>query len=114
MARRRSLKGKRKQAFKLKLSQSTLYSLVSVGLIVAGGLILISLARPNPALELVFNFTWQYFGCGVFLLPFVFLSAGLVLTRLKWRIAKPSVFLGALVFLLSAISLTPPRPIVNL
>ncbi|HKZ35504.1 MAG TPA: DNA translocase FtsK [Patescibacteria group bacterium] len=106
MARRRSLKGKRKQAFKLKLSQSTLYSLASLGLIVIGGLILLSLARPNPTLELVFNFCWQYFGWGTFLLPFVFLSAGMMLTRLKWRVAKPSVFLGSLILLLSSIALT--------
>ncbi|MDZ7586748.1 MAG: DNA translocase FtsK, partial [Patescibacteria group bacterium] len=40
------------------------------------------------------------------LLPFIFLTAGLMLTRLKWRITKPNVFVGSAIFLITSISLT--------
>ena len=104
--KRRSTKGKRKQAFKLKLPKETVYTLSSTGLILIGALVLVSLSRQSPFLELIFNFFSSLFGWGIFLLPFIFLSAGLMLTRLKWRITKPNVFVGSLVLLISVISLT--------
>ncbi len=103
---KRSRKGKRKQAFKLKLPKETIYTLSSTGLILIGALVMVSLSRQSPFLELIFNFFSSLFGWGIFLLPFIFLSAGLMLTRLKWRITKPNVFVGSLVLLVSAISLT--------
>lgn len=104
--KRRSTKGKRKQAFKLKLPKETIYTLSSTGLILIGVLVMVSLSRQNPFLNLVFNFFSSLFGWGIFLLPFILLSAGLMLTRLKWRITKPNVFIGSLVLLISATSLT--------
>jgi len=103
---KRSTKGKRKQAFKLKLPKETIYTLSSTGLILIGALVMVSLSRQSPFLEIIFNFFSSLFGWGIFLLPFIFLSAGLMLTRLKWRITKPNVFVGSLVLLISAISLT--------
>jgi len=103
---KRSTKGKRKQAFKLKLPKETIYTLSSTGLILIGALVMVSLSRQSPFLELIFNFFSSLFGWGIFLLPFIFLSAGLMLTRLKWRITKPNVFVGSFVLLVSAISLT--------
>jgi S-DNA-T family DNA segregation ATPase FtsK/SpoIIIE len=67
---------------------------------------LVSLSRQTPFLDLLFSYFFNLFGWGTFLLPFVFLSAGLMLTRLKWRVTKPNVFVGALVLLVSSISLT--------
>jgi len=104
--KRRSTKGKRKQAFKLKLPKETIYTLSSTGLILLGTLVMVSLSRQNPFLNLIFNFFSSLFGWGIFLLPFILLSAGLMLTRLKWRITKPNVFVGSLVLLFSATSLT--------
>jgi len=104
--KKRSTKGKRKQAFQLKLPKETIYTLSSTGLIVTGALIMVSLSRQSPLLELIFKFFSSLFGWGILLLPFLFLSAGLMLTRLKWRITKPNVFVGVTVLLISAISLT--------
>jgi len=104
--KKRSTKGKRKQAFKLKLPKETIYTLSSTGLILIGALIMVSLSRQSPLLEFIFNFFSSLFGWGTLLLPFIFLSAGLMLTRLKWRITKPNVFIGSVVLLISAISLT--------
>ena len=107
MARKkRSTKGRRKQAFKLKLPKETIYTLSSTVLILFGGLIMVSLSRQSPFLKLVFNYFSGLFGWGVLLLPFLFLSAGLTLTRLKWRITKPNVFVGSFLLLVTSVSLT--------
>ncbi|MFC1627354.1 DNA translocase FtsK [Patescibacteria group bacterium] len=106
MAKKRSTKGKRKQPFKFKLPQETIYTISSTALILTGALILVSLSRQSQFLELIYQFFSSLFGWGVLFLPFVFLSAGLMLTRLKWRITKPNVFVGSLVLLISATSLT--------
>lgn len=99
-------RGRRKQPFKLKLPSETLYTLVSTGLILAGGLTLLSLSRQGALLLVIFDFFSALFGWGILLLPFIFISAGLMLTRLRWRITKPNVLVGSLVFWLSAVSLT--------
>jgi len=103
MKRRR---GRRKEPFRLKLPKETLYTLVSTGLILAGGLTLLSLSQQGQLLELIFNYFNALFGWGILLLPFIFVAAGLMLTRLKWRITKPNVFVGALILWLSGVSLT--------
>lgn len=103
MKRRR---GRRKEPFKLKLPKETLYTLVSTGLILAGGLTLLSLSQQGRLLELIFNYFNALFGWGILLLPFIFVAAGLMLTRLKWRVTKPNVFVGALILWLSGVSLT--------
>ena len=104
--KKRSTKGKRKQPFKLKLPRETLYTLSSTGLILIGGLIMVSLSRQSQFLELIYNFFNSLFGWGILLLPFLFLSSGVMLTRLKWRITKPNVFVGSAILLISAVSLT--------
>ncbi|MFH1280293.1 MAG: DNA translocase FtsK [Candidatus Beckwithbacteria bacterium] len=104
--KKKSTKGKRKQPYKLKLPKETIYTLSSTGLILIGGLIMVSLSRQSPFLEMIFGYFNSLFGWGILLLPFIFLSSGLMLTRLKWRITKPNVFVGSLVLLISTISLT--------
>lgn len=106
MSRKHSSRGKRHQPFQLKLPKETIYTLASTGLILVGGLIMVSLSRQSQFLELIFQYFYNLFGWGIFLLPFIFLSAGLMLTRLKWRITKPNVFVGSVVLLISTISLT--------
>src|SRR3990167_3224182 len=101
-----SRRGRRKQPFKLHLPRETLYTLASTGLILAGGLTLLSLSRQGALLMVIFNFFSALFGWGILLLPFIFVSAGLMLTRLKWRITKPHVFVGSLILWLSSVSLT--------
>jgi S-DNA-T family DNA segregation ATPase FtsK/SpoIIIE len=106
MSKHHSNKGKRKQPFLLKLPRETLYTLASTGLILFGGLIMVSLSRQSSFLELIFKFFSSLFGWGILFLPFLFLSAGLMLTRLKWRITKPNVFVGSAILLISSVSLT--------
>lgn len=99
-------RGRRKEPFKLHLPKETLYTLASTSLILVGGLTLLSLSRQGALLLVIFNFFSALFGWGILLLPFMFVSAGLMLTRLKWRITKPNVFVGSLILWLSLVSLT--------
>jgi len=103
---RHSRRGRRKQPFKLHLPKETLYTIISTGLILTGGLTLLSLSQQGELLLVIFNFFNSLFGWGILLLPFIFVSAGLMLTRLKWRITKPNVFVGSLILWLSSVSLT--------
>lgn len=48
----------------------------------------------------------RYLGWTAFAAPFIFFSAGLMLTRLKWRIASPNIFLGSLLLTASLAALT--------
>ena len=77
---RHSRRGRRKQPFKLHLPRETLYTLASTGLILAGGLTLLSLSRQGALLLVIFNFFSALFGWGIFLLPFIFHFAGFVFT----------------------------------
>lgn len=104
--KRRSTKGRRKQAFKLKLPRETVYTLSSTGLILFGAIIMISLSRQSAFLAAIYDYFSSLFGWGILLLPFLFFSAGLMLTRLKWRLTKPNVFVGSCLLLISSISLT--------
>ncbi|MFH0942802.1 MAG: DNA translocase FtsK [Candidatus Beckwithbacteria bacterium] len=106
MSKTHSNKGKRKQPFKLKLPRETIYTLASTGLILFGGLIMVSLSRQSQFLELIYTYFTSLFGWGILLLPFILLTAGLMLTRLKWRITKPNVFVGSVILLITATSLT--------
>lgn len=103
MKRRR---GRRKQPFKVRLPKETLYTLASTGLILMSGLTLLSLSRQGQLLLVIYSLFSGWFGWGILLLPFIFLSLGLMLTRLKWRITKPNVFVGSFILWLSAVSLT--------
>lgn len=106
MSKKHSSKGKRKQPFRLKLPRETLFTLASTGLILFGGLIMVSFSRQSRFLELIFNYFSALFGWGILVLPFIFFTAGLMLTRLKWRITKPNVFVGSTIFLITSVSLT--------
>ena len=105
MGRKRRRKGLRKQPFKLKLKRETVYSISSTAILALAGLIILSFARQGNLLIALNIFLLRLFGWGTFLLPFLFLSAGLMLTRLNWRLAKPNVFIGALLLFFSLIGL---------
>ncbi len=99
-------RGRRKKPFQLKLKKATFYTLSSVLLIAIGVVIILSFSRQGPLLSQLFTFLSQLFGWGVLFLPFLFIVAGLMLSRLRWQITRPNVFVGASILLVAAISLT--------
>lgn len=48
----------------------------------------------------------HYFGWGIIFLPFLLIIAGLMLSRLRWQVTRPNVFVGTAILLVSLISLT--------
>lgn len=99
-------RGRRKKPFSLKLKRETLYTITSVLLISLGGLIILSFSRQGRLLTPIYDFLIPLFGWGTLFLPFIFISAGLMLTKLKWRLCQPNVFVGACLIFLSLIGLT--------
>lgn len=71
-----------------------------------GGIVLISFSRQGPVLDLIYRLGSYLFGWALLLVPFLFVSGGLLLTKVKWQIARPNVFLGSLVTILSLVGLT--------
>jgi S-DNA-T family DNA segregation ATPase FtsK/SpoIIIE len=97
MARR----GRKKSPFKLKLRVETLYSIGSLALLAIGGLLVVSFSGQGHLLQSINNFLRELFGVTALIVPFLFISAGLVLTGAKWSFAKPQVLLGACLLVLS-------------
>lgn len=99
-------KGRRRTPFKLKLKKDTIYSIASVLLISIGALEIISFSQQGAVLERLNTFLTIQFGWTALLVPFLFIAAGLMLTQLKWKVARPNVFLGAVLFFISTMSFT--------
>jgi len=99
-------RGRRRKPFKLKFKQETVYTFSSVALFSLAGLIILSFSRRGKFLTKLWLFLTSYFGWGILFFPFLLILAGLMLTRLKWRITRPNVLLGGIILLISLISLT--------
>jgi S-DNA-T family DNA segregation ATPase FtsK/SpoIIIE len=103
MARRR---GRRRTPFKLKLKKDTIHSIASISIIAVGGFIILSFSRQGPLLERLYFWLSQTFGGMMFFLPFLVIIAGLLLTKLKWRITRPNVLVGSLLSFFTLAGLT--------
>ncbi len=99
-------KGLRNQPFKLNLKKESLYSITSTIFLSLAALVILSFAQQGNLLISINQFLVKFFGWGAVFLPFLFISAGLMLTRLKWRLAKPNVFVGGLLLIFSLIGLS--------
>lgn len=104
--KRKKSQGRRHQPFKLKLKKDTLYSISSAALVILGVLIILSFSRQGRLLIWIWTMGSWLFGWGLILIPFLLISAGLMLIRLKWRITRPNVFVGACLVAISLIGLS--------
>ncbi|HUV42742.1 MAG TPA: DNA translocase FtsK [Patescibacteria group bacterium] len=99
-------RGRRKKPFKLNLKKDTLYTISSVFLFSLAAIIVFSFSRQGTLLTKLFQVFIYYFGWGAVLLPFLLMTAGLMMARLRWRITRPNVFVGSVVLAIALISLT--------
>src|SRR3989344_4048773 len=99
-------KGRRSKPFALSLKQETINSILAVIVIGIGGLISVSFSRQGVVLDKIYTLGSQLLGWPFIFLPFVFVSGGLLLTKVKWGIASPHVFLASLITLLSLAGFT--------
>ncbi|MBU3957225.1 DNA translocase FtsK [Patescibacteria group bacterium] len=99
-------RGRRKNPFKLKLKKNTLYTISSVFLFSLAAIIIFSFSRQGIILNRLFILLTHYFSWGVLFLPFLLITAGLMLARLQWKITRPNVFVGSIILSFALISLT--------
>src|SRR3989344_8185228 len=99
-------KGRRSKPFALSLKSETVNSILAVIIIGVGGLISVSFSRQGVILDKIYTVGSHLLGWPFIFLPFIFVSGGLLLTKVKWGIASPHVFLGSLLTLLSLTGLT--------
>lgn len=90
----------------MKLSTDTLYSVAAVVMFLAGGVLILSFSRQTAPLTLVYDQLVKYTGWTALMIPFGFFSAGLMMTRLRWRVARPNVLVGGVLALLALSGLT--------
>lgn len=103
MGRRR---GRRRTPFKLDIKRDTVLSLSSLLMFLCGILTMVSFTRQTAVFLKLNTELVKFLGWAAFAAPFIFFSAGLMLTRLKWRIASPNIFLGSLLLTASLAALT--------
>lgn len=98
-------KGRRKAPFKLKLKQDTVFSLISLFFWTIAGLIILSFSGQGDLLKTLQLFLQTRFGFAALILPFIFVSAGLMISQINWKVAKPNVFLGGILVFVSILGL---------
>lgn len=93
---KKSKRGRKKAPLKLKIKPETLYSLLSLFFFAMGGLIIVSFSGQGVFLQMIQSKFRAWFGMGTLFLPFLFFAAGLMLTQVKWAIARPHNLLGGI------------------
>ena len=102
MAKAKSRRKKR-QAFRLKMRTDTTYSITAVFLILLGLLVLISFSGQGQLLVFINDLLSAKLGLSMLFLPFVFISAGLVMIRSKYAWSKPTILLGTILLMLGTL-----------
>jgi DNA segregation ATPase FtsK/SpoIIIE, S-DNA-T family len=101
MARR----GRHRSPVKLKIRQDIMYSLGSLVFFAAGLLVMYSFLGRGEVLQTLSLVLKNLFGTTSIVIPFLLICAGFMLTNLKWAIAKPNVFLGAMIVFIGSLGL---------
>ncbi len=70
------------------------------------GLVSVSFSREGPVLEKLFLLLSRQFGWTAIFLPFLLTVAGLMLTKLKWKVAQPTVMVGSLLSFTGVVALS--------
>jgi len=104
MARKRKYKKRKsKKPVVLKIKKETTHTISGVVLIILGLLVAVSFTGQGVLLSKVNQFLIDRLGLSMLFLPFVFISAGLVMFQSKWKWSKPHVLLGVILLMLGSI-----------
>lgn len=99
-------KGRRKAPFKFKLKPDIVLSIISVVLWLIAGLIVISFSGQGSILNWIQTRLRDTLGVATLVLPFLFVSAGLMVSQVNWRAASPNVFWGGVFVFVSFLGLS--------
>ncbi|HJY98091.1 MAG TPA: DNA translocase FtsK [Patescibacteria group bacterium] len=94
-----------KRGFRLKLKNETVFSIAQIFFIALAGLVIVSFTRQGLILSGFNDFIWEYFSWSSFFLPFVLLSFGFLISKVKFILGQPNVVVGGLLFFISIMSL---------
>lgn len=106
MAKKKKKRVKSKKSFQVKLKPATVYSIGQITFFILAGLIIVSFARQGQILVGVNDYLVEYVSWTTVLLPFILISAGLLLTKIKSPINQPNVLVGSLLFFISILTLS--------
>jgi S-DNA-T family DNA segregation ATPase FtsK/SpoIIIE len=104
MAKRK--KRKKKKAIRLKMRTDTTYSIVAMVLILLGLLIVVSFSGQGKLLSWFNDILSAKLGLSMLFLPFVFISAGLVMLRSKHAWSKPTILLGTILLMIGVMGVS--------
>lgn len=96
----------KRRLIKTKLRKQTVYTLISVGLFVVAGLIMLSYTQEGTLLGEIQIIIRSLFGWGGWLLSIVLISFSLLIIGLKTKFIKQTVSLGLAIIFIAIITLT--------
>ena len=88
---------------KLDIKPETIHSIVAVVLIAMGILVIVSFSGQGELLRWINDKLAVLLGIAMLFLPFVFISAGMMMFKTKWAWSKPNVLLGTLLLMLGVL-----------
>jgi len=94
-----------KRAFNLKLKKGTVYSIVQIFFFALSGLIIVSFSRKGLILVELNDFLMRGLSWATFLLPFLFLTFALLVSKVRNPLGQPNVVVGGLLFFISIATL---------
>jgi S-DNA-T family DNA segregation ATPase FtsK/SpoIIIE len=97
---------KSKKAFRIKLKPQTVYSIAQVTFFSLAGLIIISFSRQGSVLVKLNDLLLSQLSWTTIFLPFIFLTFGLIISKLRIPLSQPNVLVGILLFYVSILTLT--------
>lgn len=106
MARKHKKRIKNKRAFRLKLKPATIFSIVQIVFFSLAALVIVSFSRQGLLLSKLNELLINQFSWTTIFLPFIFLTFGLLVSKVKIALAAPNVLVGALLFFISLLSLS--------
>ena len=90
----------RKNSFKVRLKQATVYSIIAVALFCIAGLVGVSFTRQGVLLIKLNDFLLGQLGTlATFFLPFPIIVGGMMLTKIRSSLSAPHTFVGSVVIL---------------
>lgn len=109
MARRRRKKKivkKRGIRLGIALRRETVRGIIQVALLAGAGLVLVSFSRQGAVLVKVNDYLIVYLGWSAILVPFILLSLGFLISKLRMPLGQPNVVVGIMLFFMSMAALT--------
>lgn len=95
-----------RRSFNLKLKKGTVFSIAQIIFFSLAGLVMISFARRGLILVRLNDFLVSYLSWTAAFLPFILLSFGLLISKLKSPLGQANVVVGSLLFFVSLVSIS--------